>query len=143
MPECYSDWPMKIAGWFVLATVSASLAAQQNPTTMPKIGTVDARFQSYNIEMVEVIGGRFWKPYGSKAPADTKADSGIGLDPSLYEQRGSVNLSDPRLRKLAKALGPAYLRVSGSWANTVYFQDLDAPAPAKPPDGFGSVLTRA
>jgi hypothetical protein len=30
---------------------------------MRKIGTVDERFQSYNVEMVEVIGGRFWKPY--------------------------------------------------------------------------------
>src|SRR5260370_19980574 len=31
--------------------------------SMRRIGTVDERFQSYNIEMVEVIGGRFWKPY--------------------------------------------------------------------------------
>src|SRR5260370_30524285 len=30
---------------------------------MRRIGTVDERFQSYNIEMIEVIGGRFWKPY--------------------------------------------------------------------------------
>jgi hypothetical protein len=28
-----------------------------------KLGTVSDRFQSYNIEMVEVTGGRFWKPY--------------------------------------------------------------------------------
>ena len=33
------------------------------PANMPRIGTVDERFQSYNVEMVEVIGGRFWKPY--------------------------------------------------------------------------------
>jgi hypothetical protein len=134
---------MKTAGWLVLATVSVSLMAQQDPATMPKIGAVDARFQSYNIEMVEVIGGRFWKPYGSKTAAAAGATaSAPGIDPSLYEQRAPVNLSDPRLRKLAKALGPAYVRVSGSWANTVYFQDSDAPAPAKPPEGFGGVLTR-
>lgn len=24
---------------------------------------VQERFQSYNVEMIEVIGGRFWKPY--------------------------------------------------------------------------------
>ena len=36
-----------------------------DPAKMARIGTVDGRFQSYNIEMVEVIGGRFWKPYGS------------------------------------------------------------------------------
>jgi hypothetical protein len=34
-----------------------------DPASMRRIGTVDERFQSYNIEMVEVIGGRFWKPY--------------------------------------------------------------------------------
>lgn len=28
-----------------------------DPAKMPRIGTVDERFQSYNIEMVEVIGG--------------------------------------------------------------------------------------
>ncbi len=33
------------------------------PENMPRIGTVDDRFQSYNIEMVEITGGRFWKPY--------------------------------------------------------------------------------
>src|SRR6202795_641259 len=32
---------------------------------MTTIGTVDERFQSYKIEMVEVIGGRFWIPYAS------------------------------------------------------------------------------
>jgi len=33
------------------------------PANLHRIGTVDERFQSYNIEMVEVIGGRFWRPY--------------------------------------------------------------------------------
>jgi heparanase len=134
---------MKIA--LTLALVSAaSLAAQQNPSTMPKIATVDPRFQSYNVEMVEVIGGRFWKPYGSKAaPVEAKAGAPAGLDPGLFEQRVPIDLSNPRLRKLAAALGPAYLRVSGTWMNMAYFQDSDAPAPVAPPEGFGGVLTRA
>jgi heparanase 1 len=34
------------------------------------------------------------------------------------------------------------VRVSGSWANSVYFHDSDETAPANPPSGFGSVLTR-
>jgi hypothetical protein len=38
-----------------------------DPATLPRIGTIDERFQSYNIEMVEVTGGRFWKPYASAA----------------------------------------------------------------------------
>ena len=130
---------------FLFAAAVHPIAAQQNPSTMPKIATVDPRFQSYNVEMVEIIGGRFWKPYDSEATApETKgAATPGGIDPALFEQRKPIGLSNPRLRKLAAALGPAYIRVSGTWANTVYFQDSDAPAPAAPPEGFGGVLTRA
>jgi heparanase 1 len=39
-------------------------------------------------------------------------------------------------------LAPAYVRVSGTWENTTYFHDSDEPAPATPPAGFNSVLTR-
>jgi len=113
------------------------------PANMPRIGTIDERFQSYNIEMVEVTGGRFWKPYSSKAEVkQPTANEGIGLDPSLFEYRSPINLSNARLRKLAAALGPAYLRVSGTWANSTNFQNSDDPAPATPPAGFNGVLTR-
>ncbi len=122
---------------------AAPAFAQGNPSTMPKIGSVDPRFQSYNVEMVEIIGGRFWKPYSStKSAAKPAGGTPVGIDPSLYEQRTPIDLSNPRLRKLAAALGPAYMRVSGTWANTVYFQDSDTPPPATPPEGFGGVLTR-
>ena len=124
-----------------------------DPASMRRIGTVDERFQSYNIEMVEVIGGRFWKPYRD-IDALLKAQSSIaqsnkdaagapaGMDPNLYQQRPPIDLTNPRLRKLAAGLGPAYVRVSGTWANTVYFQNSDQPAPRTPPKGFGGVLTR-
>jgi heparanase len=120
------------------------------PAKMPRIGTVDERFQSFNIEMVEVIGGRFWKPYGKEVDAALKkqhsaehaGSTPVGMDPSIYEQRAPLDLSNPRLRKLAAALAPAYMRVSGTWANTVYFQDGDAPALTAPPAGFGGILTR-
>ena len=46
------------------------------------------------------------------------------------------------MRKLAAALGPAYVRVSGTWANTTYFSATDPP-PAAPPAGFKGVLSRA
>src|SRR5580700_8320667 len=120
-----------------------------DPAKMPRIGTVDERFQSYNIEMVEVIGGRFWKPYGnttneSKAqePARPAGFTPAGIDPNLYRYRAPIDLSNPRLRKLAAALSPAYVRVSGTWANSAYFQDSDNPAPANAPSGFSGVLTR-
>ena len=37
---------------------------------------------------------------------------------------------------------PAYVRVSGTWANTTYFSATDPP-PAAPPAGFKGVLSRA
>jgi len=117
------------------------------PATMPRVGTIDERFQSFNIEMVEVTGGRFWAPYKQSAtaaaePSAAKLSVPAGMDPSLYRYRAPVDLSNVRLRKLAAALGPAYVRVSGTWANSTYFQDSDEAAPAAPPTGFGSVLTR-
>jgi hypothetical protein len=110
---------------------------------MAKVGTIDERFQSYNIEMVEVTGGRFWKPYASKAEAPKPgAKQPAGMDPSLFEYRAPIDLSNARLRKLAAALGPAYVRVSGTWANTTFFQNSDEPALATAPKGFNAVLTR-
>ncbi len=120
-----------------------------DPAKMPTIGTVDERFQSYNIEMVEVIGGRFWKPYASttnesktQEPAPQDGFIPAGIDPNLYRYRAPINLSNPRLRKLAAALSPAYVRVSGTWANCAYFQDSENAALANAPSGFSGVLTR-
>jgi hypothetical protein len=113
---------------------------------MPKLATVDARFVSYNVEMVEVTGGRFWKPYQSTpgdVPKPPAANQPVGMDPNLYQYRQPIDLSNPRLRKLAAALGPAYLRVSGTWQNSTFFQNDDEPALKQPPKGFNSVLTRA
>lgn len=116
------------------------------PAAMPRVAAVDERFQSYNIEAVEITGGRFWKPYASAVAAgegtQRTAPLSGGISPSLLEYRPPVDLSNPRLRKLARALGPAYLRVSGTWMNSTYFQDSDAQAPTQPPAGFNSVLTR-
>ncbi len=122
-------------------------APSVTPSSLPRVGTVDARFQSYDIEMIEVTGGRFWKPYSSKPDAQPaqspRSGSGTppGMDPNLYEYRPPIDLADARLRKLAAALAPAYLRVSGTWANTTYFADSDE-APTAPPAGFNGVLTR-
>jgi len=120
-------------------------------STLPKVGTVDERFQSYNIEMVEVTGGRFWRPYDQQvdkilATQAASQKSGTaqltGLDPALFQYRSPINLNSPRLRKLARALGPAYLRVSGTWQNSTYFADSDEPSVTDPPKGFNGILTR-
>ena len=122
-----------------------------SPTTIRQVATTDPRFQSYNVEMAEVIGGNFWKPYGRTAQngghqADAASSGGglqAGQDPTMFEARRPIDLTNARLRKLATALGPIYVRVSGTWANTVYFHDADTPAPASPPKGFQGVLTRS
>ncbi len=109
----------------------------RNRTNLLKaIGTIDARFQSYNVEMVEVTGGRFWKPY----PRGTRAHA--QLDRDRYAYRAPIDLSNARLRKLAAALAPAYMRVSGTWANATFFADTER-VPAAPPPGFNTLLSRA
>ena len=119
------------------------------PAKMPRVGTIDERFQSFNIEMLEVTGGRFWAPYkqqggATAAPAESKPDAKestpAGMDPSLYRYRAPIDLSNPRLRKLAAGLAPSYVRVSGTWANSTYFQDSDDPAPATPPRRGGTIV---
>lgn len=128
---------------------SEALGREQvvTPGSMRAIGTVDERFQSYNIEMVEVTGGRFWRPYPQMSPASSSTKPTRPKNPSLpkediYAYRAPIDLDSSRLRTLAAALAPAYLRVSGTWANATYFADGDD-APPGPPSGFTSVLSRA
>lgn len=126
--------------WFAVLGTACFGQTPVSPSTMSRMGTVDERFQSFNVEMVEVTGGRFWKPFGKELDAILKAPptaGPAGLDPKLFQQRPPIDLANPHLRKLAAALGPAYVRVSGTWANSTYFGDAE-----KPPAGFGGVLTR-
>src|SRR4051812_17028825 len=102
------------------------------PASMTRLGTVDERLQSYNVEMVEVTGGNFWKAYEPGSP-EPHAD--------LFAFRAPIDLTNSRLRRLAAALAPAYMRVSGTWANATYFTDTEL-APAMPPAGFNAILTR-
>ncbi len=95
---------------------------------LAKLTTVDARYQGYNIEMVEVTGGRFWAPYGG--PANER-----------YRQRPPIDLTDPKLIALARGLGPSLLRVSGTWANNTYLE-AEGEHLSAPPAGFVQVLTR-
>src|SRR5947209_2467121 len=95
------------------------------PHNMPKVGEVDRRFVSYNVEAVEITGGRFWKPYAANeesAAGKQNQNQPTGSESSLYQYRAPIDLSNPRLRKLASALSPAYVRVSGTWRNSTYFQ---------------------
>ncbi len=104
------------------ATPPSGLAA------LPRVAEVDARYLSYNIEMVEVTGGRFWAPYG-------------GPPSEMYRMRPPTDLANPRLRAMARHLGPAYLRISGTWANSSYLPAASESV-STPPPGFNQLLTR-
>jgi heparanase len=126
---------MMIRKTFLAATALLALSAASPISTpslqlgrLAKLGTVDARYQGYNIEMVEVTGGRFWAPYGG--PADER-----------YRQRPPIDLADPKLIALAKGLGPSLMRISGTWANNTYLEAEGEHLNA-PPAGFVQVLTR-
>ena len=151
-------WMSPAAGFALTAAlIGQQVTAQDsrteivNPATLKRVASIDERFQSYNVEMVEVTGGRFWKPYGAVSPrsASSGQQSSVpggaaapsGMDPSLYEYRPPLDLTNRRLRAMAAALAPAYMRVSGTWANTTYFADTATP-PKEPPTGYGAVLTR-
>ena len=110
-----------------LLTLAA--ATTVDPAALKLVHRVDTRFQSYNVEMVEVTGGRFWKPYRLGPPKDAQ---------DRYAYRPPINLTNRRLRMLAAALGPAYIRVSGTWASATFVAGHDGQAA---PSGFTTVLT--
>jgi hypothetical protein len=93
------------------------------------VAEVDERFLSFAVDTAQVVGGEFWAPKGQgRGMLDTHpvADYDFGR---------------PRLRRLAAALGPAYLRIGGTDADrTVYY--LGEGQPPAPAGGARWVLTR-
>ena len=81
-------------------------------------------------------------PLNVQPSAKQSGANPVGMDPAIYQQRPPIDLGNLRLRKLAAALGPAYMRVSGTWANTTYFQNSDDVVPRAAPPGFNGILTR-
>src|SRR5690348_2090739 len=133
----------------VISAAASTTGTMHPPDKMPRIAIIDERYQSYNVEMAELTGGAFWKPYEQLAADSASPRAGSAPRPggadfyaSLKTPMPPIDLSNPRLRKLAAALGPVYVRSSGNAADAVYFHDSDSPAPATPPDGYDSVLTR-
>jgi heparanase 1 len=104
------------------------------------IGKVDERFQSFNVEMCEVIGGDFWIPY-NLIDSVKKTSNKTGFA-ALKWKIDPINLYEKKLRNLAVGLGPTYVRVSGTWANAIYFQNNDESILSSPPKGFKNILTR-
>ncbi len=88
---------------------------------------MDERLISYNVEMTEVTGGTFWKAY-----TDAQVDGTEQVPPpdfskgvaAMHQWYDPIDTTNPRLIKLAKALGSCWIRVSGTWATRTYY-DFD------------------
>ena len=105
---------------------------------------MDERLVSYNVEMTEVTGGTFWKAY-TEAQVDGTEEFPVIKDwtnmGNLQQWYNPIDTTNPRLIKLAKELGPAWVRVSGTWANKTYY-DFEGKCNGKAPEGFQNVLTK-
>ena len=116
-----------------------------NPSELKALRTVDERLVSYNVEMTEVTGGTFWTAYTDAQVEGTEEfppiKDWLTAMGKLQQWYDPIDTTNPRLIKLAKDLGPAWVRVSGTWANKTYY-DFDNKYEGKVPEGFQNVLTK-
>ncbi|MBQ2383721.1 MAG: beta-glucuronidase [Oscillospiraceae bacterium] len=119
--------------------------AKLDPAKLTELRRIDERLVSYNVEMTEITGGTFWKAYteaqidGTQPfpPITNWQDMG-----NLQQWYDPIDTKHPRLIRMAKELGPAWVRVSGTWANKTYY-DFDGHTGGKVPEGFQNLLTKA
>ena len=114
-----------------------------NPKKLTVLRKMDSAITSYNIEMTEVTGGTFWKAFTPEQVAGTEEISASGLadKEKMMQVFPPINLKEPRIRTLGSALGPVWVRVSGTWATSTYY-DFDGHTCGSVPKGFQSVLTK-
>lgn len=113
-----------------------------NPETLTELRKVNERLISYNVEMTEVTGGTFWKAY-----TDAQIDGTEDVPPpdftkgmaAMHQWYDPIDTTNPRLIKLAKELGFAWVRVSGTWATKTYY---DFEGTGEVPDGYQNRLTK-
>ena len=109
------------------------------------IRNVDARLMSYNVEMTEVTGGTFWKAYTPEQIAGTEPVPplvNLADMVKLQEWYDPIDTKNQRLINLAKAFGPVWVRVSGTWANKTYYNFDGKYEPGVVPEGFQNVLQK-
>ena len=119
-----------------------------DPSIVKPLHESNPMMMSYNVEFTEVTGGTFWKEYTPGQIAGTEPfvldlSSGdfMEIQKGMMQYYPPVDLYNSRIRKLAKAFGPAWIRVSGTWATKTYY-DFDGTTGGVAPEGFDSVLTK-
>lgn len=115
--------------------------------SLNEIRKIDKRLVSYNIEMTEITGGTFWKAYtpeqiaGMEEFPKVQNLNNVTAMSELMQYYPPIDLYNERLRELAKKIGTAWIRVSGTWA-TKTFYDFNNETDGKIPDGYQSILTK-
>ena len=112
---------------------------------LPTLREVNPALISYNVEMTEVTGGTFWRAYTEAQIDGTEQvpppDFSKGLA-SMHQWYDPIDTTNPRLIKLAKALGQCWVRVSGTWATRTYYDFEDAYPAGTSPEGYQNVLKK-
>ena len=118
------------------------------PEALKPLREMNPLLMSYNVEFAEVTGGTFWKAYTPEQIAGTEefhvepSSEGIAaMYKDLMQVYKPIDLYNEKLRDLARALGPAWVRVSGTWATKTYY-DFDGATGGKVPEGYLNVLTK-
>jgi len=112
-----------------------------NPDKLTELRTLNPRLISYNVEMTEVTGGTFWKAY-----TDAQIDGTEDVPPpdfskgmaAMHQWYDPIDTTNPRLIKLAKALGSCWIRVSGTWATRTHYDFDDTGMP----EGYNNNLKK-
>ncbi len=125
-----------------------ALTIKLAPDTLQALHEVNPMLVSYNVEFAEVTGGTFWKAYTPEQIAGTEPfiveATGEGITAmykDLMQVYPPIDLYNEKVRKLAKDLGPAWCRVSGTWATKTYY-DFDGTTNGVVPEGYLNVLTK-
>ncbi|MBE6940250.1 MAG: beta-glucuronidase [Ruminococcaceae bacterium] len=120
-----------------------------SPDTLKELHQQNPMLMSYNVEFAEVTGGTFWKAYTPGQIAGTEefhvepsAEGIAAMYKDLMQVYPPINLYNEKLRKLTKDLGPAWCRISGTWATKTYY-DFDGEYPGNQvPEGYLNKLTK-
>jgi heparanase 1 len=93
------------------------------------IARVSERFLSVAVDASQVLGGHWWSP-------DGRVEVGVG-----QTVVAPFDFSRPRLRRMARELAPALLRIGGTEADKVFYDLSEHPAASSPPP-YELTLTR-
>lgn len=126
MPEAPPDESPDVLDASADATAPVGVEARVTLDVTEPVAETLPEFLSFSVDTAQVVGGVFWNP-------DPAGEPEIEVEP--------YDFSRARLVGAARHLAPAFLRVSGSACDFVYYDLSEAPGEAPAP--YELVMTRA